>query len=194
MWSSWIHHDIIILSMVFSTTVHLLIKLQLTKRCLFFINRNILGLSGRLLSLEGVNKTFISWVELSPVSTSSAFFVVCETTYCNKLTKVAGDCRCHYDKTVMGLHSCKNVLLEHGEWYKKTVFLLWILTFSTTHRIAPAWHRPMCIYFVLWNHRGENLPQPVFCLNNGVSHYFSLPKLKQRYKDNWESKWLHNNF
>ncbi len=30
-----------------------------------FINRNIGVLSGRLLSLEGVNKTFIFWVELS---------------------------------------------------------------------------------------------------------------------------------
>ncbi len=32
-----------------------------------FINRNIGVLSGRLLSLEGVNKTFIIWVELSSV-------------------------------------------------------------------------------------------------------------------------------
>ncbi len=31
----------------------------------FFINRNIGVLSGRLLLLEGVNKTFIVWVELS---------------------------------------------------------------------------------------------------------------------------------
>ncbi len=33
----------------------------------YFINRNIGVLSGRLLLLEGVNKTFVVWVELSSV-------------------------------------------------------------------------------------------------------------------------------
>ncbi len=51
-----------------------------------FINRNIGVLSGRLLSLEGVNKTFIFWMELSSVrlrdhfvsqTSQSDHFVIC---------------------------------------------------------------------------------------------------------------------
>ncbi len=36
-------------------------------KSIYLINRNIGVLSGRLLLLEGVNKTFIVWVELSSV-------------------------------------------------------------------------------------------------------------------------------
>ncbi len=42
----------------------------------YFINRNIGVLSGRLLLLEGVNKTFIIWVELSSVILRDHFVVV----------------------------------------------------------------------------------------------------------------------
>ncbi len=47
----------------------------------YFINRNIVVLSGRLISLEGVSKTFIIWVELLSVMLRDHFVSVCKGSY-----------------------------------------------------------------------------------------------------------------
>ncbi len=83
--SALLHTSMEKVKQTWKTFFHGATAAHFTQVKIFFMYRNIGVLSGRLLSLKGVNKTFIIWVELSSVMLRdhfvSVFIFLCKGSY-----------------------------------------------------------------------------------------------------------------
>ncbi len=95
--------------------------------------------------------------------------------YYHKVTEVADKYRSHYDETAK---RCGPLHLQDNAVKKMTNETKNVLTFSATHRIAPAWLQANCTYFLLrstyWLRNSLMLSKQTFTLSIVLLYHFSM--------------------